>query len=113
MNKYVVLDKKNRQIRLSIDDILYIRTLQDHPHQLEWVTNIGIYTIYGSLGMYEIKLNHTFIRCHRAYLVNIRNIREVDKQSRIIYFLNSPNEYNCPISRRQYKSVISFLSESS
>ncbi|MCI9374628.1 MAG: LytTR family transcriptional regulator, partial [Lachnospiraceae bacterium] len=43
-----------------------------------------------------------FVRCHRAFLVNKNNIKEVDTKNRIIYFANGET---CLMSTRMMKGL--------
>lgn len=44
----------------------------------------------------------TFVRCHRAFLVNKNNIKEVDTKNRIIHFANGET---CLMSTRMMKGL--------
>ena len=47
-------------------------------------------------------LDGNFVRCHRAFLVNKNNIKEVDTKNRIIYFANGET---CLMSTRMMKGL--------
>lgn len=48
-------------------------------------------------------LDGNFVRCHRSFLVNRNNIKEVDVKNRIIYFTNGET---CLISTRMMKGLL-------
>ena len=43
-----------------------------------------------------------FVRCHRSFLVNKKNIKEVDTKNRIIHFINGET---CLMSTRMMKEL--------
>ncbi|MDR3596033.1 LytTR family DNA-binding domain-containing protein [Clostridium sp.] len=43
---------------------------------------------YAKLKDVEAKLDERFYRCHRSFLVNKDNIKEIDKNNRVIYMIN-------------------------
>ena len=47
-------------------------------------------------------LDSNFVRCHRAFLVNKNNIKEVDTKNRIIHFANGET---CLMSTRMMKGL--------
>lgn len=50
----------------------------------------------------EEEVGNEFIRCHRAYLVNKKNIKEINYAEKIIVM---KNKANCPISHRMLRKI--------
>lgn len=51
----------------------------------------------------EEKLDNRFYRCHRSYLINKDNIKEINKNERIVYMTN---DEECLISTRLLKGLL-------
>lgn len=58
--------------------------------------------------VYEIQLDYRFYRCHRSYIVNTDNIKEVNFQKLTIYMENGEI---CPISVRAKTSFKKYYNE--
>ncbi|MDD7795013.1 LytR/AlgR family response regulator transcription factor [Clostridium sp. 'White wine YQ'] len=56
----------------------------------------------GKLSDIEGKLDDRFYRCHKSYIVNRRNIKEIDTKDRIAYMINGEE---CIISNRHLKGI--------
>lgn len=85
-------------IRLPIADILYCesrkRILIIHTERQEYKTYEKMDNAEASLSKNE------FVRCHQSYLVNVKHIRELNKNEIILF-----NENRIPISKRYQKAV--------
>ncbi|MTR76992.1 hypothetical protein GMD21_09975 [Ruminococcus faecis] len=62
----------------------------------------------GHLKSVEVQLDYRFYRCHRSYIVNTDNIKEVNFQKLIIYMENGEI---CPISVRAKTSLKKYYNE--
>lgn len=90
-----------RKISVDYDDILFFETssnihkviLHAKDRQIEFSSTIKELT--NALG-------DDFVRCHRSFLVNKNNIKEVDAKNRIIYFTNGET---CLMSTRMMKGL--------
>lgn len=58
---------------------------------------------YAKMKDIEDKLDSRFCRCHRSYIVNKENIKEIDKTNRIIYMINNEE---CLVSTRGMKLLL-------
>lgn len=98
-HKVYTLETGGRKISVDHDDILFFETsrnihkviLHAKDRQIEFFSTIKELT--NSLG-------GNFVRCHRSFLVNKNNIKEVDTKNRIIYFTNGET---CLMSTRMMK----------
>ncbi|MFT8909024.1 MAG: LytTR family DNA-binding domain-containing protein [Lentilactobacillus diolivorans] len=102
MVEKILVENEKEAIAVSIDDLLYITTTKQ-VHYLKLVTLNGNFILRGTLMDFENKYSN-LVRCHRQAVVNIQAIKEIDKQSRQIYFFTNTTE-TCPISRRIYKKL--------
>ncbi|MDE6760134.1 MAG: LytTR family DNA-binding domain-containing protein [Lachnospiraceae bacterium] len=90
-----------RKISVDYDDIFFFETssnihkviLHAKDRQIEFSSTIKELT--NTLGS-------NFVRCHRSFLVNKNNIKEVDAKNRIIYFTNGET---CLMSTRMMKGL--------
>ena len=93
-------------INIELDRILFFETLTGKHtvvlhaigRQLEFI---------GSLNEIEKELDDTFYRCHKSYIVNKKNIREIDAKDKIVHMLNGEE---CMVSSRRIKELINKLS---
>lgn len=86
------IDYKNETTVLEIKDILYIETYNRH---LRAVTATNKYEYIGKLSQQEKKLiEYDFVRCHQGYIVNMQNIKTIEKNSFILF-----NNEQIPISK--------------
>lgn len=100
-NKLVI--KTNKNIRkLKISDLLFISTNPKSDHSLILETKNESIIISGNIYHYE--QYHNLIKCHKSYIVNLSNIKNIDKSSRTISFVNSNKK--CPLSRRLLSNII-------
>lgn len=101
--KYLFVKKDKVDVRLQLDEILYITT-SSVPHLLHVVTRNDIYQTYNQLQILEEILTMKFYRCHRKYLVNIDRIKSLNKVSRTISFFES-DVVDISYSRRKQKEL--------
>ena len=88
-----------RKISVDHEDIFFFETsvnihkviLHARDRQIEFSGTIK--ELAGTLG-------GDFLRCHRSFLVNKNNIKEIDSKKRIIYFTNGES---CLMSTRMMK----------
>lgn len=90
-----------RKISVDYDDILFFETsanihkviLHAKDRQIEFSSTLKELTD---------RLDDNFVRCHRSFLVNKINIKEVDVKKRIICFTNGET---CQMSTRMMKGL--------
>lgn len=100
-HKVYTIETGGRKISIDYDDILFFETssnihkviLHAKNRQIEFSSTIKelIKTLGGD-----------FVRCHRLFLANKKNIKETDTKNRIIYFTNGET---CPVSTRMMKGL--------
>lgn len=100
-HKVYTIETGGRKISIDYDDILFFETssnihkviLHAKDRQIEFPSTLKELT-----GV----LDSNFVRCHRAFLVNKNNIKEVDTKNRIIHFANGET---CLMSTRMMKGL--------
>ena len=100
-HKVYTLEVGGRKINVNYEDILFFETssnihkviLHSKDRQIEFPSTLKELT-----GV----LDSNFVRCHRAFLVNKNNIKEVDTKNRIIHFANGET---CLMSTRMMKGL--------
>lgn len=91
---------------INYDDILYFKTAEV-AHKISIITFNGNFDFYQSLNMVE-NSNENFYRCHKGYVINIKNIEEIDKKLKVVHMKNGET---CPIAFRRLKSLEKILME--
>jgi len=95
----------NRLISVSTDDILYIKA-EDNYSRI-YVKNGEQYYTSRTLKSWMNELpEEDFIRCHRAYLVNRKEVAEINRNNAVIILRNASR---IPISRRFQKRSVTAL----
>ena len=98
-HKVYTVEAGGRKISVDHEDIFFFETsvnihkviLHARDRQIEFSGTIK--ELAGTLG-------GDFVRCHRSFLVNKNNIKEIDSKKRIIYFTNGES---CLMSTRMMK----------
>lgn len=100
-HKRYTIEAGGRRISVDYDDIFFFETssnihkviLHAKDRQIEFQSTMK--ELAGTLG-------DNFVRCHRSFLVNKNNIKEIDAKNRIIYFHNGET---CLASTRMMKGL--------
>lgn len=105
LQKNFTLRIQDKIISIEYDDILFFETSPTiHKIILHGVDrNVEF---YGNMKDVEEKLDDRFCRCHRSYLINKNNIKEVNRDERVIYMKNGEE---CLASTRLIKSLINYI----
>lgn len=100
-HKVYTIEVGERKISIEYDDIFFFETssnihkviLHAKDRQIEFISTMKELTN---------TLDGNFVRCHRSFLVNKNNIKEIDAKNRIIYFTNGET---CLMSTRMMKEL--------
>ena len=100
-HKVYTIEVGDRKISINYDDIFFFET-SSNIHKV--ILHAKDRQIEFSSTMKELTniLDGNFVRCHRSFLVNKNNIKEIDIKNRIIYFTNGEN---CLMSTRMMKEL--------
>jgi two-component system response regulator AgrA len=101
IHKVYTIQAGGRKFSIDYDDIFFFETssnihkviLHAKDRQIEFCSTMKELTS---------TLDGNFVRCHRSFLVNKNNIKEVDEKNRIIYFANGET---CLTSTRMMKEL--------
>ncbi len=100
-HKVYTLEVSGRKISVDYDDILFFET-SGNIHKVVLHAKNRQIEFPGTLKELTGVLNSSFVRCHRTFLVNKNNIKEVDMKNRIIHFANGET---CLMSTRMMKRL--------
>ena len=102
-HRYVYLKKYSDVVKVSTDDLLYIEV---SGHTLRYVTGEGTFEKRATIGEAEEELSGLqFSRCSLSYLVNLKRIDRISKDTVII------GGHELPISRNRKKEFLEAFSD--
>lgn len=99
--KTITITRSGRKLTLEYNSIMFFET-SVNEHKLIVHTENKSIEFFGKIKEIEDEVGDDFIRCHRSYLVNKKNIKEVDYTEKMI---RMKNQMECPISHRMIRQV--------
>lgn len=84
----------NKILFFETSDIIHKVLLHAVDRQIEF---------YAKMKDIEVKLDDRFYRCHRSFLVNKDNIKEIDKNNRVVYMINGQE---CLVATRLLRGLL-------
>ena len=90
-----------RKISIDYNDILFFET-SSNIHKVILNAKDRQIEFNGTMKELAGVLDGNFVRCHRSFLANKNNIKEIDAKNRIIYFTNGET---CLMSTRMMKGL--------
>lgn len=108
---YFDYNYKGNDLKIPYHDILYIETT-GVSHKLRIIGKNFAKEFYGTMTDIQEKDKHTqrFYSPHKSFLVNIGNIREIDRKNLEIVFYE---DHRCPISRLKIRKLKDILEKKS
>ena len=100
-HKVCTIETSGRRICVDYDDILFFET-SGNIHKLSLHAKDRQIEFSGTMKELADSLGADCVRCHRSYLVNRHNMKEVDAKNRIIHFANGET---CLMSTRMMKGL--------
>lgn len=100
-SKFIRLN--NNKTIISEDEVNYIKK---DGMKLVFCTNTRTYETYSSFNKIQNCLPENFIRCHKSYIVNVKNISDINSNKNTIVF--APNEY-CSIGAKYKNEIMEVL----
>lgn len=82
--KYIRLDNKNTII--DEDEVQYIKR---DGMKVIFHTESRDYEVYSSFNKLQDQLPNNFVRCHKSFIANVKNITKLEPASNLIYFDNN------------------------
>ncbi|MDE7132214.1 MAG: LytTR family DNA-binding domain-containing protein [Lachnospiraceae bacterium] len=101
VHKTYTIEIGERKISVDYQDILFFET-SSNIHKVVLHAKDRQIEFSGTMKDLENTLDDSFVRCHRSFLANRNNIKEVDTKNRIIYFVNGES---CLMSTRMMKGI--------
>lgn len=98
---YLPIKMNNEVFHVAIDDIYFLET-SSHKHKVILYAKDQQLDFFGNLQDLEEELGSDFMRVHRSYLVNTKQIRRVDLKANLLYF---EDELSCFFSRGKKKDL--------
>lgn len=98
----IMIETGYHKINVSFENILFFETISA-THKIRVHTFKRQMEFYGSIKELKGKLNDDFYHSHRGYLVNIKNIKEIDKKRLLI---RMKNDEECYVSIRRLKGLM-------
>ena len=95
-NNIFTIKLGSRLVNVNYNDIMFIET-SSTIHKLILHAKNRQLEFYGKIKEIEEQLGEEFFRCHRAYLVNMKNVLEVKKHERVLVMINGEE---CLVSTR-------------
>lgn len=99
--KTITITRGGRKLTLEYDSIMFFETAVNEHKLIVHTENKSI-EFFGKMKEIEDEVGDDFIRCHRSYLVNKKNIKEIDYTEKMI---RMKNQMECPISHRMIRQV--------
>ncbi len=100
-HKVYTIETGGRKISIDYDDILFFET-SSNIHKVILHAKDRQIEFFSTLKELAKALGGDFVRCHRSFLVNKKNIKETDTKNRIIYFSNGET---CLMSTRMMRGL--------
>lgn len=100
-SKFIRLN--NDKTIINEDEVNYIKK---DGMKLVFCTNSRIYETYSSFNKIESCLPGNFVRCHKSYIVNVKNISDINSNTNTILF--SSNDY-CSIGAKYKNKILEVL----
>lgn len=93
----------NNKTIINEDEVNYIKK---DGMKLVFCTNTRTYETYSSFNKIQNCLPENFIRCHKSYIVNVKNISDISSNKNTILF--TPNE-SCSIGAKYKNEIMEVL----
>ena len=100
-HKTYTIKTGEREIHIDYRDILFFET-SGNIHKVILHAKDRQIEFPATMKELEYTLDESFVRCHRSFLINKNNIKEVDQKKRVIYFINGET---CLMSVRMMKGI--------
>lgn len=82
-NRVFIIEKDNEIISIKYDNIMYFQASMK-PHKVELHTKDENIYFYGTLSDIERQLNNEFCRCHKGFIINIKQVKKLDKNKKLV-----------------------------
>ncbi len=100
-HKVYTIETCGRKISVDYDDIFFFET-SANIHKVILHAKDRQIEFSGTIKELAATLGGDFVRCHRSFLVNKKNIKELDAKNRIVYFASGET---CLMSTRMMRGL--------
>lgn len=100
-HKVYTIETSGKKISIDYEDILFFET-SSNLHKVILHAKDRQIEFPGTIKELASALSGDFVRCHRSFLINKKNIKEIDAKNRIIHFINGET---CLMSTRMMKAL--------
>lgn len=100
-HKVYTIETSGKKISIDYEDILFFET-SSNLHKVILHAKDRQIEFPGTIKELASALSSDFVRCHRSFLINKKNIKEIDAKNRIIHFINGET---CLMSTRMMKAL--------
>ena len=100
-NKVYTIETGGRKISVDYDNIFFFET-SGNIHKIILHAKDRQIEFSGTMKELADTLDGNFVRCHRSFLVNKNNIKEIDTKNRVIYCTNGET---CLMSTRMMRGL--------
>lgn len=102
--KQLIINSGGSVYFLRSSEIIYVESYRNkivvHCHDIT-------IEAYGALAAIEERLvGEGFYRCHRSYLINLRQVRQLDLSKNLVIMSNG---HSCHVARRKQKGLIAYV----
>jgi len=106
-DSYIITGKnKNEHLELQKNTLLYVQAEENYINIYFIDTNNEIQSKTFRQTLSEVHGQISFLqKCHRSYLVNIKNIQEISGNSQNAKIRFSQTEHKIPLSKTYYKDI--------
>ena len=101
INKVFTIALGDKNLNIDFDNILFFET-SSNIHKIILHAKNRMIEFSGQLKDVQAQLDSRFYRCHRSYIVNKHNIKEIDFKQSIVYMTNGET---CLLSVRMKKGL--------
>lgn len=102
--KLITLQTKDQILRIDTDEILYIEAF---AHDKVYHIGAQVYSVNEDMNHLLGSLPAEFVRCHRSYIVNLKNIESIGKDAVKL----AGSDTLIPVSRNRREELISALTK--
>jgi DNA-binding LytR/AlgR family response regulator len=99
----IIIQSSEQSIKLRPSELMYVEIFD---HHMQFMTQNGVIRSYGTLKEVEDALPENFFRVNNQTIVNLRFVKNVDKENVIL------DNREFPLSRRRRKGFLEALQSS-
>lgn len=107
-------DNNNEWLKIKANQLLYLESVDNYINVVyREKDQVKKQLLRNSLKKLENQLtdNNEIMRCHRSFIVNLKNIKTVDGNSRGLQLYFNNYEDAVPVSRKYVKNILNILEE--